>query len=115
MWKTFTFKRLAERHFKINARSGSRSNVYVLLSIGGSQSDHVAASETKRMLETENRLHRNEDIIRLIRIKLRERPSIDHMTAQNEHLRDEGIAKIKAKIQDTMKEMQSKTAHRCAD
>merc|ERR1719495_1720336 len=99
MWKTFTFKRLAERHFKIKARSSRKSNLYVLLSIGDSQSDHVAASETKRMLETENRLHRNEDIIRLIRIKLRDRPSIDHMIVQNEHLRDEGIAKIKTKIQ----------------
>jgi len=86
MWKTFTFKRLAKRHFKMDSRSSSKCSVYVLLSIGDSDSEYAAAFETKRMLETDNRLNRNEDKIQLLRVKLRKRPTIDHMVLQNEHL-----------------------------
>jgi len=86
MWKTFTFKHLAKRHFKMGSRSSSKSGVFVLLSIGDSVSEYAAAFETKQMLETDNKLNRNEDKIQLLRVKLRRRPSIDHMILQNEHL-----------------------------
>jgi len=86
MWKTFTFKHLTKRHFKMGSRTNSKSVVFVLISIGDSVSEYTAAFETKQMLETDNKLNRNDDKVHLLRVKLRRRPSIDHMILQNEHL-----------------------------
>lgn len=86
MWKIFTFKHLAKRHFRLSSRLSSKGAAYVLLSIGDSVSEYVAAFETKRMLETDNRMNRNDDKFQLLRVKLKTSPSIEHMILQNEHL-----------------------------
>merc|ERR1740131_119340 len=85
MWKTFAFKQLAKRRFNVNSHS-NRDCQYVLLSIGDSEAEYVAAFETKRMIETKTRLNRSTDKIQLLRVKLRSCPNIDHMVLQNQHL-----------------------------
>jgi len=79
-WKMRTFKSIAKRHF--NLFSSSDNNVYSMVSIGDSEDEFVASFETKRMLETQNLLNRNNNVVRLHRVKLKKHPRIEDILSQ---------------------------------
>jgi len=79
-WKMRAFKSIAKRHF--NLFSSSDNNVYEIVSIGDSEDEFVASFETKRMLETQNRLNRNNNVVRLHRVKLKKHPRIEDILSQ---------------------------------
>jgi len=89
-WKIHAFKSIAKRHF--NLFSSSDNNVYSLVSIGDSEDEFVASFETKRMLETQNQLNRNNNIVRLHRVKLKKDPRLEDLLSQIAMLMVEGEA-----------------------
>ena len=79
-WKIRAFKNIVKRHF--NLFSSSDNNIYSTVSIGDSEDEFVASFETKRMLETQNKLNRNNNIVRLHRVKLKKHPRIEDILSQ---------------------------------
>jgi len=79
-WKMRAFKSIARRHF--NLFSSSDNNVYSIVSIGDSEDEFVASFEAKLMLETQNRLNRNNNVVRLHRVKLKKRPRVEDILGQ---------------------------------
>jgi len=79
-WKMRAFKSIVKRHF--NLFSSSDNNVYSMVSIGDSEDEFVASFETKRMVETQNRLNRNNNIVRLHRVKLKKHPRLEDILSQ---------------------------------
>ena len=80
IWKTLVFKHIMRRHF--NLYSGSDNNVYSIVSIGDSEAEFTASFEAKNMLEAQNKLNRNNNVVRLHRIKLRKQPKVQQMMEQ---------------------------------
>jgi len=79
-WKIRAFKNIVKRHF--NLFSSSDNNVYSMVSIGDSEDEYVASFEAKRMLETQNKLNRSNNIVRLHRVKLKKHPRIEDILSQ---------------------------------
>jgi len=89
LWKTQTFKSIAKEHF--NLFSSSDGNIYTMLSIGDSEEEFTASFEAKQLIATMNRLNRSNNVARLHRIKLVERPTIQQMIHQMQSLMDEAV------------------------
>merc|ERR1719361_593075 len=87
LWKTLVFKSIVKEHF--NLYSGSDNNIYCIISIGDSENEFTASYEAKQMINTMNRLNRNNNIARLHRVKLKEEPTIQEMVNQIESLMKE--------------------------
>ena len=80
IWKMRAFKSIVKRHF--NIFSSSDNNVYTMVSIGDSEDEFLASFETKCMIESQNKLNRNNNIVRLHRVKLKNRPRIEDILSQ---------------------------------
>ena len=80
LWKTRVFKSIVKDHFDLH--SGSNDNIYCIVSIGDSDDEYVASQEAKQMVTTLNRLNCSNNIVRLHRIKLKEKPTINEMVNQ---------------------------------
>jgi len=93
-WKMRAFKSIAKRHF--NLFSSSDNNVYSIVSIGDSEDEFVASFEAKLMLETQNRLNRNNNVVRLHRVKLKDRPRVQDILSQIAMLMVEAAALLHA-------------------
>jgi len=94
-WKMRAFKSIAKRHF--NLFSASDNNIYLIVSIGDSEDEFEASHELKRMLETQNRLNRNNNVVRLHRVKLKHRPRAEDILSQIAMLMVEAEALFHAK------------------
>ena len=73
-----------KKHFALN--SSSNDNIYTIISIGDSHDEHTAAESAKQMIDTMNRLNRNNNIVRCHCIKLKDQPTIKMMMKQIELL-----------------------------
>ena len=87
IWKIYAFKSIVKSHFDLH--SGSNDNIYCMVSIGDSDDEFVASQEAKQRIVTLNQLNRNNNVVRLHRIKLAEKPTINKMVNQNASLMKE--------------------------
>ena len=81
------FKTIVKIHFDLH--SASNDNIYCMVSIGDSDDEFVASQEAKQMIVTINQLNRNNNLVRLHRIKLADRPTMKKMVNQNASLMKE--------------------------
>ncbi len=87
LWKALVFKSIVKKHF--NLHSASNDNIYSIISIGDSEHEFKASLEAMQMILNHNQLNRNNNIVRLHRIKLQERPTINEMVNQTASLMKE--------------------------
>ena len=82
LWKSKTFCEIAERSFDIKSSSNNIRNTYILISIGDSDNEYIAAREARCLLKEQNKYYQQNNIIRLHRVKLKKKPSINDIIKQ---------------------------------
>ena len=92
---------MVKEHFDLY--SGSNDNIYTIISIGDSDDEYVASKEAKQMISSLNQLNRNNNIVRLHRIKLKEGPTMNEMVKQ--------IATLMKEVEVLLTEKGSMTVH----
>jgi len=87
IWKALMFKSIVRNHFNLRRATRTREGfLYLMISIGDSNDEFEAALEAKRMLVAKDRVNGNNNVVRLHRVKLMEKPAILQMVGQNLNL-----------------------------
>ena len=82
LWKSKTFCQIAAGQFDIS----SPDRVYIIISIGDSDTEYIAAREAGYLLMEKNVFYKMNNIIRLHRVKLKQKPSISDIIKQLRYL-----------------------------
>ena len=90
IWKIKAFKQIIIEHFKNIKCESCHDNIYEIVSIGDSENEYIASYEAKHKLNKYiKRRKSTNNIIRLHRVKLKEKPQINDMIEQMKLLNKE--------------------------